>query len=606
VFYKPDGNTKLKFRDNEDDIQSEAMAIADRIVNNMRNNDWLLMMPGFQSNTSIPNLNNDWNAMKGCFDQTIRPALIGLFQFLLSSLTFTSCITTFDIANFISLLSGNPPSSNIINLSLDMDCLDSLIDNNFTSLQNSLGTSFQNSFNLQASCNPSFSNNLHLIPWGYNAYVSATGIAMAGEKITGNNYMLTTGNNEISADDLFLQWIWNQNASKHLSCPFFHNNGGNLSHTLTLAAIGNSWSRLPYGSTNNTQKTIFKLDKHYNDSTFFDRWDFYTLLQSFLHNETNTDIIQDSIKITIEDKLNKAPCEGAHSFATFYHSGAINFTDLNQFGDASPIANLNKWETVARPGIDFMLLYNLYCLVYKNKLPPYRNNIIMLNQPITGTTTISNYDLNISNTNFPITVPISSSIFIPGPQSMVLGNASNPLEIWGFNSFNMQNCVFSSASKVALRSVQNCKLSNINIVPGASFTLSQLKNEDQFFYCNGNNSNYTNWAREINEPIVENKLPSIKPTLMDFNLTTDVLQLNIVPNLIENTATINVNSAISETISISILNYQGKQIKQVYSGSIYNGLTSFTFDRSNNLSGLYLVMLKTSTGKVYTKKILIL
>lgn len=83
----------------------------------------------------------------------------------------------------------------------------------------------------------------------------------------------------------------------------------------------------------------------------------------------------------------------------------------------------------------------------------------------------------------------------------------------------------------------------------------------------------------------------------------ETLKVTVFPNPAVNQATINVSMANKQQVSIELLNLQGKQIENIFSGKQNQGIHSFILDANNLTKGIYLIVVKGEKGQTVSKLI---
>ena len=217
---------------------------------------------------------------------------------------------------------------------------------------------------------------------------------------------------------------------------------------LDLAAIGNSWYTnivpLPTKLTeiqqmlqinnplkNSTQISILALTKHFNWTSYF------SLLRQVLHGG-----IYMFQHLNTEAQLNNAPCDGTFCHTSTDKAGNSWAAERRFASDLGEQNNGPSFDFGNYPGLDYMLLHNLYYLVSGKKdskgntLPKYQNLI----------------DYPIEN-DFPF-------IIIPGASPIIMGSHDFPITVSIFRSIKSQHKVYPGGN-VTFRAGES-----IDLLPG--------------------------------------------------------------------------------------------------------------------------------------------
>lgn len=80
---------------------------------------------------------------------------------------------------------------------------------------------------------------------------------------------------------------------------------------------------------------------------------------------------------------------------------------------------------------------------------------------------------------------------------------------------------------------------------------------------------------------------------------------SIAPNPILETFILKFNIAETTPVEINIVGINGTKVKQLYTGTAYEGLNEFSFNKSNLASGTYFIQVNTSTNQLVNEKVII-
>ncbi|MGB4204702.1 MAG: hypothetical protein WBJ84_03670 [Bacteroidales bacterium] len=136
---------------------------------------------------------------------------------------------------------------------------------------------------------------------------------------------------------------------------------GNIDHLFhagSLATIGNIWStRDLIRLYNRHHKFFFVPDPHYEH---------FALISCILHNDCPKKLNREKEKY--ERLLNLAPVNGPSNFGNYSADDFVfEWSSINRLVWPERLGSgTNQWLQGEYSGLDYMLLFNLYCLVYEN------------------------------------------------------------------------------------------------------------------------------------------------------------------------------------------------------------------------------------------------
>ena len=113
----------------------------------------------------------------------------------------------------------------------------------------------------------------------------------------------------------------------------------------------------------------------------------------------------------------------------------------------------------------------------------------------------------------------------------------------------------------------------------------------------GTNTNY--WSTWIGEVIGKNTSMGID------NLSATETSAKVYPNPITNTFSIDFTLNIATNLIISIMDINGKIVKQLYTGEGKQGDNNFTFNKANLSAGVYFLVIKNEEQIIKNEKIVI-
>ena len=142
---------------------------------------------------------------------------------------------------------------------------------------------------------------------------------------------------------------------------YIPNNPMNNCMTMTMAALCNCWNGglTGFPGINTSQGCIYQLSEQ-------DNWDtFYLLLWAYLHDKNPGLLSMQKVR----DQLAAAPCNGPYCYDSVHDVLSGNgWASTYKFEQGSDYQNNGKLGSQGNyNGLDFMLLYNLYCLVNLNE-----------------------------------------------------------------------------------------------------------------------------------------------------------------------------------------------------------------------------------------------
>jgi hypothetical protein len=419
----------------------------------------------------------------------------------------------------------------------------------------------------------------NLLPRGNCVMKYGYAWAQAGKKVCGGtNQFLDAFTTTPSA-----VFLWKCNAFSDYTIiggqelPIDHSN---CNMSLTLACIGDSWN---FGQ-NTTGDYIHQIENRYG-------WDggFYSLLWANLQNQSlNSNWLTQS---DVENVLNSAPCDGPNN------TSSDNWHQDNRFvrNSNNPI---NTNAAFSNPGLDYMLLYNLYYLYYRNSLPKYFTS---WDNNGTNVWYRDHFDLtDPSHTlTFPMTLPSSAGSDLYSQ----IGTTAHPLSIRAEDYIIDGTTQILAGSNVSFRCGNSTVL---QLTPGfyaaPSSNWDASKNLFQYSDCSPTTGNYDRVAHfNTNDTIVT---PPIS-NFMNHSFVTDAF-INIAPNpFLINTVIQVYLPSTQASAQLLMYNMLGEQVRVIINSvALSEGMHQYTIDRNNLSSGIYQLQLKTESG-VINKQIVI-
>jgi len=367
-----------------------------------------------------------------------------------------------------------------------------------------------------------------------------------------------------------------------------------------LAAVGNSWyepSSPPFFPINNATNASLSA---YFTSAQYSR-PYLPLLRQVLHGGGN--LVSNS---TYTDLLNSAPCMGPYNIDGNYPD--YNWSTTNRFRQpehrgclSPPLCNQPNGEY---NGLDYMLLFNLYCLAQEDYLDSYFNMIdrkVFLNFP-------ASFFPFPGNKLFPVTIETFGTI-----------TADNHITSDGVGGSDILDgdVTYRAGKEIIL-------LPGFEVEAGAEF----LAYIDPF-ECDGN-GNYIRMAEDTGKPrtifnaptnyvyhanagnnaatVSSSSLtaPSVSPAVSKSQNATSAFEFTITPN--PTSGIFNVQMSGLDNVqmnSIEIYNTLGQAVYQSSSlNSLPSGGAGWALDLSSHPKGIYFIKV-ISEGTVYTEKVVV-
>ncbi len=347
-----------------------------------------------------------------------------------------------------------------------------------------------------------------------------------------------------------------------------------------LAACGNSWYEgYPFvvNTTNEALSLFF--------TTYHDR-EYLPLLRQVLHGGGN--LVPNS---TYENLLDRAPCVGPYNFGGSNHpinarddwSSAHRFKDPENRGDY-PDGDKTRGEYY---GLDYMLLFNLYCLANDDYLTSYYNE---MDQMVT--------------------------IDFPHGLLAYEGSTANPKEIDAFNTITAGNHINSGNNYFTNGDVVYRAGEEIALLPG--FGVDEGADFGAYidpFHCSGND--YSRMASDSSKPTSRTyNMPTsyvyytdagkntIHPYVSSFSQSPEKIinnappQINIMPNPSFGIFTLQLTE--NTTGEIFIYNELGQVIYRATNQPINQS----AIDLSSQPKGIYFLKVQSEEG-VFMEKVVV-
>ncbi len=312
---------------------------------------------------------------------------------------------------------------------------------------------------------------------------------------------------------------------------------GNLSQIMALAAIGDSWNNL-WGGQNVTEDHLIAMN-----NLFDYQWDLYPLLWAVLHNQ-NCNITQGDI----EQSLLQAPCEGIRqSWLIGGWSSRNKF--LNKFN-----GELDSFSNHARNGLDYMLLYNLYCIQFRNTLPKYSCSWDLTS----NTNTIYRHQINIDEQANAFVFPSAITSTVGSNNWNTLGTLQNPMFVRSEENLEDAWSQINVGAHVEYRSTKDVHIfsqpngSFFHAINGAIFHIAGSTPND----CVGNGA--YNYSRLVNNQ--PNTTSDTSKLLKPFGFRN--IDVEVFPNPSNDKITLNYILPSQSTLMIQLSSIDGKELLQ--------------------------------------------
>ncbi len=360
-----------------------------------------------------------------------------------------------------------------------------------------------------------------------------------------------------------------------------------------LAAIGNSWYEPPsppFWPINNATNASLSA---YFTSAQYSR-PYLPLLRQVLHGGGN--LVSNS---TYTDLLNSAPCKGPYNIDGNYPD--YNWSTTNRFRQPEHRGESNPDPKGEYNGLDYMLLFNLYCLAQPDYLDDaFQSYYSAMDRVIT--------------VDYPYVLPFPPFV-----------SQYFPREIDAFNTITADNHINAGGTSTTNGDVTYRAGRQIDLLPG--FEVEAGAHFEAYidpFQCDGNGdyvrtsgdtgnprtiynapTNYVQYANtNNNNPTVSSSsltTPSVSSGVSKSQDAKPASEFNITPNPSTGIFTIQMNNE-----QLSIVNYQLSIYNPlgqiIYQSSIINNQSSI--DLSSQPSGIYFVKVQTA-DKIYTEKVVL-
>ena len=369
----------------------------------------------------------------------------------------------------------------------------------------------------------------------------------------------------------------------------FNTSGFGTHMALCLAAGGSSWP----GVIGTDVKLYNFGNSLYNPARPNDqRFPIYYLIHKALYpGRSIIDLWDPAI---IESEINKMRCDGPY----LPHTGATNTTMLWQSVNRWHSANPEKDFRGEYAGIDFMVLYNLYRIIYNSK-----------------NTYSSGNQLGYRNL---LDVSISKNY----PEVNGNGDQQNPITHYVFEDLTANNVISTPIPPTGGN--YNTHAGDITYIAGWSIKLTdgfKAQNGVKFTakinheVCSGTTGSYPNLLiKDLNDPL--KKANPITPEIANLQIEEDKkndksalpqyrqlfdstskpktssFNLSVFPNPTTHYTSFNISFIIAtnEHVSISISDVNGRVIKQIISRKNYSeGSYSIPVNSSNLKQGVYFI-----------------
>jgi hypothetical protein len=348
---------------------------------------------------------------------------------------------------------------------------------------------------------------------------------------------------------------------------------------MMLAALGNSY----YGAGNINNTAVATANYAIQNQC-----EIIPLIRQLLHGGVN--FVPSSI---YENLLNIAPTCGPYNYGNcnyteYEWSSSNRWRSPEDRGQGCPGAGNPECadpltEPADYPGIDYMMLFNMYCLAQgSNYMPNYIN-----------------YMDRIINNDFPITI-----------NGITIGNAQNPVSINAYNSITLSGNVnpnadvsFRAGTEINVLAGSYCDYTLMHIDPFPCSSISKKEDPDNYGmqddpladlpHYHAEDSNYGYSAYE--------QLERPKDTLKTKNPS-----FQLFPNPSTGKVTLNYKLSSSCELSIAICNSLGEEVKSIVNNQFRQaGEYIEEEDLSAFQQGAYFYVFQTSTGLRYVQPLIL-
>jgi len=316
----------------------------------------------------------------------------------------------------------------------------------------------------------------------------------------------------------------------------------------------------------------------------------YSLLHNYLHNEANEIGYE-----TFANILTSAPCNLPHYKPYFDPSGTLNTSDEG----ASGWWTQTKWTSPSKAfhqrgdfdhgifnGLDYMLLYNLFSLVYSTPVSYTNQMVKYISQPITAADNIESYqDLILSGTISPPTgsqlnIRAGNSVSL-SPGSQITNGSNVTIQIAPYTACDVDQSRLKSSKSIEKNSIEESFEKRMaNKINAYKPKIDSIRNKHAY------------------QPLPE-YIQSKSDTIVNLDLEHKVAEhinhasFQLFPVPAVDKLTLVVNLLHDDQVRVSIFDFSGRLIHK-WTVSVIKGFNKSTIDISHIGNGIYSCLIETS------------